>query len=209
MSERPFIIVGGGGHARVVASTLRELGENILGFTDPNSDASLGQELEHLGSDDVLANYASSDVNLTVGIGSSHDVTRRADLFDEVKNTDFICPPVVHPNAFVASEASIGIGSHVMAGAVIQAGTALAENVIVNTNATIDHDCEIGGHTHVAPGATVSGEVSLGAQVHVGTGASLIQGVHVGARSVVGAGAVVIEDVPPDSVVVGVPAVQK
>ncbi|WP_251941183.1 acetyltransferase [Salinibacter ruber] len=209
MSERPFIIVGGGGHARVLASTLRELGKSILGFTDPNSAASLGRDLEHLGSDDALADYAPSEVSLTVGVGSSDDTTRRARLFEEVKSTNFDFPPVVHPDAFLASETSIRIGSQVMAGAVVQAGTALAENVIVNTNATIDHDCEVGAHTHVAPGATVSGEVSLGARVHIGTGASLIQGVHVGAHSVVGAGAVVIEDLPPNSVVIGVPAVQK
>jgi UDP-perosamine 4-acetyltransferase len=208
VEEKPFIIVGGGGHARVVASTLRELGTSILGFTDPDSNASL-EDVEHLGSDAALADYTPSEVALTVGVGSVESTIRRAHLFDEVKNTNFDFPPVVHPDAFLASETSIRIGSQVMAGAVVQAGTALAENVIVNTNATIDHDCEVGAHTHVAPGATVSGEVSLGAQVHVGTGASLIQGVHVGARSVVGAGAVVIEDVPPDSVVVGVPAIQK
>lgn len=208
MSERPFIIVGGGGHARVVASTLQELGASILGFTDPDSDASL-EDIEHLGSDAALADYTPSEVALTVGVGSVESTTRRARLFDEVRSYDFDCPTVIHPNAFVASEASVGSGSQVIAGAVIQTGTALAENVIVNTNASLDHDCEIGAHTHVAPGVTVSGEVSLGARVHVGTGASLIEGVHVGARSVVGAGAVVIEDVPPDSVVVGVPAVQE
>ncbi|CBH23621.1 Acyl-[acyl-carrier-protein]--UDP-N-acetylglucosamine [Salinibacter ruber M8] len=209
MADRPFIIVGGGGHARVVASTLQEIGKTILGFTDPDPKVYLGQGIEHLGSDAILADYAPSSVLLTVGVGSSQDTTLRTQLFSELRSKEFDLPSIVHTSAFVASEASVSSGAQIMAGAVIQPGTTVSENVIVNTNASVDHDCEIGPHTHVAPGATISGEVTLGNRVHVGAGASVIQGVHIGARSVVGAGAVVIDDVPPESVVVGIPAVQK
>lgn len=209
MADRPFIIVGGGGHARVVASTLREIGKTILGFTDPNPKVSLGEGIEHLGSDEILTDYAPSNVFLSVGVGSSHDTTLRTQLFSELRSKGFGFPSIVHPNAFVDSETSINSGAQIMAGAVVQPGTTVLENVIVNTSASIDHDCEIGAHNHVAPGATLSGAVSTGERVHIGTGASIIQEVHVGARSVVGAGAVVTEDVPPDSLVVGVPAVEK
>jgi UDP-perosamine 4-acetyltransferase len=206
MTERPFIILGGGGHARVVASTLRQLNQTILGFTDPREKASLGNEIEHLGGDAILEDYASTEVVLAVGVGSSRDTTRHAHLFDEQRSHNFDFPSLIHPDAFVAPEASVGLGAQVMAGAVVQPGTTLAENVIVNTSASIDHDCKIARHVHVAPGTTISGHVSFGRRVHVGTGASIIQGVHVGARSVVGAGAVVVNDVPPGSIVVGIPA---
>jgi UDP-perosamine 4-acetyltransferase len=206
MSERPFIIVGGGGHARVVSSTLRRLGKSILGFTDPDKEATLGDEIEHLGGDKVLTEKATSEVALTMGVGSVRDTGYRADIFTEQVENGFQLPPLVHPNAFVATEATVEAGAQVMAGAVIQPGTSIRENVIVNTNATVDHDCEIGVHSHIAPGATVSGEVLLDGRVHVGTGASIIQGVQIGKNSVVGAGAVVVEDVPPETVVVGIPA---
>ncbi len=206
MTERPFIILGGGGHARVVASTLRRLNRTILGFTDPREKASFGKEVEHLGGDAILEEYAPTEVALAVGVGSSRDTTRHAHLFDEQRNDNFDFPSLIHPDAFVAPEAHVGFGAQVMAGAVVQPGATLAENVIVNTNASIDHDSEIARHVHVAPGATISGHVSLDRRVHVGTGASIVQGIHVGARSVVGAGAVVINDVPPESIVVGVPA---
>ncbi|MCS4122745.1 acetyltransferase [Salinibacter ruber] len=209
MTERPFIILGGGGHARVVRSTLRQLGHTILGFTDPDEDASLEEDIDHLGPDAVLFDYTPTDVVLTVAIASTQDTTLRARTFKKQRRSDFDFPSIVHPRAVVAPEAAVGAGTQVAAGAVVQPGTTLAENVIVNTNASVDHDSEIGAHTHIAPGATVSGSVSIGARAHIGTGASLIQGIHVGPRSVVGAGAVVIEDVPPDSIVVGVPAVQK
>jgi len=206
MTDRPFIILGGGGHACVVASTLRQLNETILGFTDPDEEASLGDDVEHLGGDATLTDYATSEVVLAVGVGSSSDNARRTRLFAEQKEHDFEFPSIVHPNAFVAPEAFLGPGCQIMAGAVVQPGTSLAENVVVNTNATVDHDCDVGPHVHVAPGATLSGNVSLDRRVHVGTGASIIQGVRIRARSVVGAGAVVTENVAPDQTVVGIPA---
>lgn len=209
MTERPFIILGGGGHARVVGSTLRQLNHTILGFTDPDEGASLEGDIDYLGADAALTNYAPTDVVLALGIASTQDTTRRAHIFEKQRRDDFDFPSVIHPSAFVTPEATVGDGTQVMAGAIIQSGTTIAQNVIVNTNASIDHGSEIGAHVHVAPGATVSGDVSVDARVHIGTGASLIQGIHVGAHSVVGAGAVVIEDVPPESVVVGVPAIQK
>lgn len=206
MSECSFVIVGGGGHARVVASTLRRLGEPILGFTDPDGKATLGGDIEHLGGDEILNEKEPSEVVLTMGMGSVRDTRHRASLFTEQVQYGFRFPPLIHPDAVLASEATVEAGAQVMAGSVIQPGALLGENVIVNTNASVDHDCQIGAHSHVAPGATLSGEVVLDSQVHVGTGASIIQGVKIGKNSVVGAGAVVIKDVPPETVVVGVPA---
>ncbi len=206
MSKGPFIIVGGGGHARVVVSTLRRLGKSILGFTDPNKEATLGDDIEHLGRDDIITEKDPSAVVLTMGMGSVRDAGHRASLFAEHVQHGFRFPPLIHPDAVLASEAMTEAGAQVMAGSVIQPGASLGENVIVNTNASVDHDCQIGAHSHVAPGATLSGEVVLESQVHVGTGASIIQGVKIGKNSIVGAGAVVIENVPPETVVVGVPA---
>ena len=206
MNERPFIILGGGGHARVLVNTIRRLGRKILGYTDPSSNASLATDVEYLGGDEVLQEYALDEVVLAVGLGSARDTARRTRLFNETHFEEYDFPPVVHPQAFVASEAMLGEGAQVMAGAVVQPGTQVGENVIVNTNASVDHDCDIRRHVHVAPGATISGGVTLEEGVHIGTGASIIQEIQVGEQSIIGAGAVVIEDVPPETTVIGVPA---
>ena len=93
-----------------------------------------------------------------------------------------------------------------MAGSVIQPGSVIGRNVIINTRTSIDHDCEISDHVHVAPGVTLSGKVKIAAGAHIGTGATVIQGINIGANSMIGAGAVVVSDVAGDSKVIGVPA---
>ena len=93
-----------------------------------------------------------------------------------------------------------------MAGVVVQPGSCLGENVIVNTGARVDHDCLVDAHAHIAPGAILCGNVQIGKGAHIGTGANILPGKKVGAGSIVGAGAVVVDDVPPGITVVGIPA---
>lgn len=211
--EKPFIILGGGGHAKVVASMLRQLGKSVLGYTDPNPKTILDGQTEYLGTDDILATYDSDDVHYVIGLGSIGPVDARRRLFMEQQDRGASqqdrgasFPALVHPFATVAPEATLGAGSQVMAGAVVQAGATIQQNVLVNTGATVDHDCTVGAHTHIAPGCTLSGSVTVEEKVHIGTGATIIQGCAIGKRSVVGAGAVVLEDVEADVTVVGVPA---
>ncbi len=93
-----------------------------------------------------------------------------------------------------------------MAGAVVNIGTRVKENSIINTNASVDHDCLIGAHVHIAPGVTLSGGVTVGEGSHIGTGASVMQGIEIGANVIVGAGAVVIDNIETGKTVCGVPA---
>lgn len=204
--NRPFIILGGGGHACVVADLLQQTDRTILGFTDPSPDASLGTDVDYLGSDDAITHYDVADTALAMGIGSTHDTSLRTRLFQTFKRRGFHFPALVHPSSTIAHTAECNVGAQIMAGAVVQPNTQVGENAVISTNASVDHDCCIGEHAHVSPGATLSGHVTVGAGAHIGSGATIIQGVRVGKESIVGAGAVVIEDVPPETTVVGVPA---
>lgn len=206
MENRSFIIVGGGQHAAVVVSMLRQLNKTIAGFTDPDPGAQVDENIDRIGGDESFAEESPSEVVLATGVGSTEDVSLRAGLFENLVEKGFEFPALVHPSAEVAPEATLEPGAQVMAGAIVQTGAVIGKNVIVNTNASVDHDCVIGAHSHVAPGVVLSGGVTLAPRVHVGTGASIIQGVDIGARSLIGAGAVVIEDVQSDVVVLGIPA---
>ena len=204
----PVIVIGAGGHAKVLIDALLTSNVTIVGI----ADADLGRRREALlgvkimGNDDEVLRHAPQSVQLVNGLGSVDTTAARKALYNRFRSAGYHFASVIHPSAVVSSHANLAEGVQVMAGAVIQAGTRIGENSIVNTRASVDHDCIIGAHVHIAPGATLSGSVELGDAVHVGTGATIIQGVRVGRGSTVAAGAAVISDVPDKSKVTGVPA---
>ncbi len=205
--DKPVIIVGAGGHARVLLDSLRLQKVKVLGALDKRSgnlDAIEGLPL--LGDDSVIVKYPPDEVDLVNGLGSVGDTSLRRGIFEKFKNLGYRFRSVIHPAAIVAENCVLGEGVQVMAGAVINTGTCIAADAIINTGAVIDHECSIGRHVHIAPGVTISGGVQVGDGSHIGTGATVIQGGSIGELALVGAGAVVIGDVASGSKVVGVPA---
>jgi UDP-perosamine 4-acetyltransferase len=205
--QRSVVVLGGGGHSRVVIDTLLAIGRDVVGLIDPNS--AIGESVlgvPALGDDDVLSTFEPGSIDLANGVGSTHDPTRRADLFRRWTELGHRFTSLVHPTAVVARDVTIHAGAQLMAGVIVQTGSSIGENSILNTAASIDHDCVIGAHVHIAPGATLSGGVVVGEGAHIGTGAIAIHGVRIGNRATIGAGAAVIGDVPDGVVAVGVPA---
>ena len=202
----PVIVIAGGGHARVLISTLLLQGRNVLGFTDPDEKNLNVLGVARLGDDGEIGRYRADEVRLVNGVGSVKSASQRKQIYERFRQRGYGFESVVHPSAVVAPDVEIADGVQIMAGAVVQCGSRLGANTIVNTRAGIDHDCEIGAHVHIAPGVTLSGEVRVGEGACIGIGASIIQGVVIGANSVVGAGAVVLQDVLPGVTVMGVPA---
>lgn len=202
---KPVIVLGGGGHAKVLLDTLILQGHNILGFTDPQSQASIWG-IPYLGHDAEIEKFSPKDLVLVNGIGAVGNNSIRKKLFCLYKERGYCFASVIHPTAILSPRAVIGEGAQIMAGAVMQADVHIGSNVIVNTRASIDHDCKINDHVHIAPGATISGGVQIEESAFVGAGAVVIQGIQIGTGSIVGAGAVVIEDVPRNRKVAGVPA---
>lgn len=202
----PVIIIGGGGHAKVLVSTLLLQHREVLGFVDPNFSLPQLLGVARLGDDDVVLLHPPDRVRLVNGVGAPDSTVSHRAVYERFREKHYIFDSVIHPSAVIAPETHVAEGVQVMAGVVVQPGSRLGANVIINTGARVDHDCLIDAHAHIAPGATLSGNVHIGEGAHVGTGAVVIQGNEVGAASVVGAGAVVIRDVPPGITVVGVPA---
>jgi sugar O-acyltransferase (sialic acid O-acetyltransferase NeuD family) len=203
----PVIIVGGAGHAKVLASTLLLQHRAVLGFVDLNPELPELLGLPHLGDDEAVFLYPAEHVRLVNAVGSIRSTGLRRTIYTRFCEKQYVFDSVIHPSAIIAPEVHIENGVQVMAGAVVQPGSWLGENVTINTGARVDHDCLIDAHAHIAPGVTLSGHVHIGRGAHIGTGATIIQGIEVGANALVGAGAVVVRDVPSGITVVGVPAV--
>lgn len=208
MTERPFIVLGAGGHAKVVIDTLLTLGREIAGIADPDPETH-GQDIlgvSVLGGEETVEALATEDISLANGIGSTGDAGRRKDVFERFRDKGYEFVSVVHPSAVISAGVEIGDGAQVMAGAIIQPGCRIGENAIVNTGAQIDHDCIIGSHAHIAPGAVLGGTVTVGAETHIGAGTTVIQNISIGNGCLVAAGAVVTKDVADGSKVAGMPA---
>lgn len=207
-SHSPLIIIGAGGHAKVVLDACLAAGHRVLGLADADP-ARHGAEVLRIpvtGGDDWVRTFPAAEVMLVNGIGSVSDSSLRARVQATFATLGYRFATIIHPAAVIGGEVELDDGVQVMAGAVIQPGCRLGLGTIVNTRAAIDHDCRIGAQVHIAPGAVLAGDVIIGDGAHVGAGASVIQGIRIGAGAVIGAGAAVVRDVAPGMLALGVPA---
>lgn len=204
------VILGGGGHARVLIDSLRASGVATPYAVLDRNRSLWGKELlgvPILGGDELLPELVSQGVTcFVVGVGAVGDNQPRRRLFELGVAHGLTPLTVCHPSAVCSPWARIGPGSVVFPLAVVNAGAILGVNVIVNTGAIVEHDCVLGDHVHIATGARLASTVRVGAGAHIGAGATVRQCISIGEGAIVGAGAVVVKDVPPRTVVVGVPA---
>ncbi|HYD00384.1 MAG TPA: acetyltransferase [Phycisphaerales bacterium] len=211
----PLVLIGGGGHAIVVAEAARVASppHPIVGFLDDHPAAPLGAiliDLPHphpapacLGPLDAVPMIG--DNGWVVALGDLR--SRRA----SIKRMSLAggrgrAVTVVHPTAIVSPSALIGPGTFIGPGAIVHARARVGPHCIINTGAIVEHDCVLDENAHIAPGAVLAGGVKVGHDSLVGLGSRVLPQVRIGHLSVVGAGAVVLGDVADGVTVVGVPA---
>lgn len=185
-----LIIIGGGGHASVLAETARAMGLSVAGYTAPQQ--SERDFAPYLGDDALLETMPGvDDALLVIGFGSVSPTLQRENVFYRLSSRGFSFATLVHPGAIVASSVKLGAGTQVLAGCVIQSNVVIDVNVILNTGSTVDHDSRIAAHAHIAPRAVLCGGVVVGKRAHVGAGAIIVQNATVPDDGFVRAGAVV------------------
>lgn len=194
-------ILGAGGHAAVVISTLYAKGYSVAAVHD-DDPALVGTDILGVPVTGPIRELPEDFCGpAAVGIGSN--AVRKA-IVERFPNCTWVT--LVHPAAVVDPNACIGDGTVVFAGAIVQARAIVGNHVILNTGCSVDHDCDVGDFSHVGPGAHLAGVVTLEEGVFMGIGSSVIPMKHVGAWSTVGAGGVVVDDLPAEVTAVGVPA---
>lgn len=195
-----LLVVGAGGHAKVVIDTARTAGLSIAGVVGAATDTT-----EILGIP-VSRDAGGIDFDgFIIAVGNNRV---RARLFAEYRDRGLEPLSVIHPSAVIAKSVVIGAGTFIAAGVVVNVDARIGEDAIVNTGCTVDHDCIVGDHALVGPTASLCGESRIGAGVTVGAGASIIPVKRVGDWTIIGAGAAVVNDIPPGVVCAGVPARQ-
>lgn len=233
MNGTDLVLIGGGGHALVVAEAAALRGFRVAGFYDDAARADLAIRLHvpHLGLLEAIppagpeprsdrqsgaaANLAASltadahaspgpHAKFMVALGS---LALRARIVDRLGDGfDARAATVVHPSAIVHESAHLGPGVYVGPRAVIHSFARVGAHAIINTGAIVEHECHVGRNAHVAPGAVLAGGVHVGPHTLVGLNATVLPCVRIGAHATVGAGAVVIHDVHDQTTAAGVPA---
>jgi sugar O-acyltransferase (sialic acid O-acetyltransferase NeuD family) len=205
----PIVLIGGGGHAKVVAAILEKIGYyQIVGYTALKEGFEFRNTLPYLGGDNALPDLVQrgrvSGAVLGIGIVDVDD--SRVGLHRKLLALELALPSILSPDAVINRDVIIGNGTVVMDGVVVNPGAQIGECAIINTHATIEHDCTVGYCSHIAPGAILCGGASVGARSIIGAGACVLPGVKICEGCLVGAGATVTHSLPEPGHYAGSPA---
>ena len=192
-SDISLLILGAGGHAKVVADAARCSGISNIAFCDE-------------GSGDLLAQCAANATHIHVAIGDNETRERG---YERAISCGLTPLTIIHPRACIASSAVIGDGVYVGAYTVVNPFAAIENYAILNTSCVVEHDCRVGIAAFVAPGAIMCGECTLGAHSFLGAHATMIPQVSLGPNVTVGAGATVLDSVEEPCLLAGTPAIKK
>lgn len=204
-NHKKTIIIGGGGHARSLISTMGR--EAFAGYVAP-SPSSEAPDLPYLGDDAYVMSLfspADYDIHVAVGFNDRCRMSLRRNIIENYH--DYEAVSFIAPSAILTEGSDIGPGSAVMARAVVNCAT-VGPNCVINTGAIVEHDCVLDSNVFVGPGAIIGGDVTIGSDVFIGAGAILRNGITIASGVSIGMGAVVTSDITDKGVYAGNPAKQ-
>ena len=190
-----IVLVGGGGHCKVIIEILQLLKSyKIAGVCDNVCGSVLGVPI--LGNDDILSDLHDSGIkNAFIAMGAIGNADKRRDIATKLLEYGFILPNIIHPTAVVSPTAVFGFGNFIGPNVVVNSSSKIGNCCIVNTAAIVEHDCQIGDFVHIAPMATICGGAVISDCVHIGPNATVLEYKKVANHAMVGAGSIVTKDI--------------
>lgn len=197
--NRSVLLIGGGGHARVVLDGLLAMGRYCLGVTArtaPNLP-----DVLYIGDDEAAFERFPSGLEAALGLGGTPNkgasgTALRRKVYEDYIARGFHFPPIIGRGAIMAPDVELEDGAQVIAGAILQPNVRVGRNAMINTGACVDHDTVVCDHAMVGPGSVLCGGVEVGVGAYIGAGATVLQGIRIGPDAVVAAGAVATADLP-------------
>lgn len=201
--SKNVIIIGAGGHAKVIADIVKKSDDKLIGFLDDNEevqDKVVFDNKKVIGKIPDCMNYKNAE--FIIGIGNNKV---RKIISDKYSNLKWYT--AIHPNAVIANEVIINEGSAIMAGVVINPGTTVGKHCIINTSTSIDHDNIIEDYVHISPGSHLAGTVAVKEGTWICSGVTVINDIIINKNNIVGAGSVVIKNIEEENnTYIGIPA---
>ena len=204
IKKKSIIIIGAGGHAKVIIEILKSCNIKIAYCIGQENDGETCLGIPVLKGDQNLEKLFNNGFKkIFVAIGSNN---LRAKITKRIKEIGFEIINAISPYSIISKSVSLGTGIAIMPGAIINAACNISDNSIINTGTTIDHDCNIGLGSHIGPQCALAGNVTIGEGAFLGIGTKVIPGILIGTNSILGAGSVVIKNIKSNCTAVGVPA---
>ncbi|QXI30229.1 acetyltransferase [Pseudomonas vanderleydeniana] len=201
---KKLAVLGASGHGKVVADTAECCGWTQVDFYDDGwPEITVTGAWEVIGDGEALLASVEKYDGVLVAIGNN-SIRQKKIIELELAGAELIS--LKHPQCSFSRYATLGKGSVVFAGAIVNVGASIGVGAIINSGCSVDHDCQLGEYVHISPGARLAGGVVVGDLTWVGVGAAVRQSLHIGSNVIVGAGAAVISDIPDNLTFVGVPA---
>lgn len=209
-NKKKIIFWGASGQAIVIEEFIEALGYKITALFDNNVILSSPfQNIPVYYGEDGFINWSKkndpSEHFFLVTIGGWNGVTRLK-IHNFLKSFGLKPASVIHPSAYVAKNSSVGYGCQILANSFIGAKTIVGDQVIINSSASVDHECKISDGVHLAPGSVIAGCVHIGTNSFIGAGASVVSKITLGNNVIIGAGSVVTKSIPDNVIVYGNPA---
>ena len=190
MSKPSVILIGAGGHAHACIDVIEQQGKyHIAGLVGMQEE----MHTQHFGyaviaTDAELSQLAKEYQYAVITVGQIDSPDKRISLYQQALDLGFSLPNIIAPTAHVSVHATVGAGTIVMHGAIVNAGARVGENCIINTRALVEHDTVVQDHCHISTGAILNGSVGIGAGSFVGSGCVIKDGIALGGRCVIGTG---------------------
>jgi sugar O-acyltransferase (sialic acid O-acetyltransferase NeuD family) len=199
MTAPTLLLVGAGGHATACIDVIEAGGRfTVIGLV--GSPVEVGTKVlgyPVLGTDEDLQDLFVSHPRALVAVGHVKSPDQRIRLFERLQGAGFELPVIVSPLAYVSKHATLGAGTIVMHGAIVNAGASVGRNCIINTHALVEHDAVIGDHCHIATAAVINGGVRVGAGTFFGSNSTARQCIAVGEHCVIGMAQPLLADCDP------------
>ncbi len=194
-----LVIIGAGGHGKVIADIALKIGYTDIAFADDNSvGICLGYPI--ICKSVEVQQYNDGKTDFVIAVGNNEIRKRIAEQYD----VNWVS--LIHPSAQIGTSVKIGVGTVVMAGAVINSCAVIGSHCIINTGAVVEHDDVIENYVHISPKVALGGTVHIGERTHIGIGASIKNNIDICENCTIGAGAVVVKDISESSTYIGIPA---